>query len=81
MSLSLPDQHEDNACCDVQTADRTGDSCLHIEETCMEQCKWMDGREFIFLLFPFWAFAAMPYGASRPHFSGFVLNYIVIMAL
>lgn len=25
------DQHEDDACCDVQTADRTGDAYLHLE--------------------------------------------------
>lgn len=28
---SLPDQHEDDACRDVPTADGTGDACLHIE--------------------------------------------------
>lgn len=28
--VSVPDQHEDDACCDVQTADGTGDACLHI---------------------------------------------------
>lgn len=32
MFPSVPDQHEDDACCDVQTADGTGDARLHIED-------------------------------------------------
>lgn len=32
ISPSVPDQHEDDACCDVQTADGTGDARLHIED-------------------------------------------------
>lgn len=36
MSISPTDQHEDDACCDVQTADGTGNACLHLE-ACIEQ--------------------------------------------
>lgn len=31
INSSRLDQHEDDACCDVQTPDRAGDARLHIE--------------------------------------------------
>lgn len=42
VSASLSDQHEDDACCDVQTTDGTGDPYLHIET--LQGSQTVDGR-------------------------------------
>ncbi len=99
ISASLPDQHEDDACCDVQTADGTGDAYLHIEtlhgsahcsSACLAVWRWRTGdgqvaqwdeENLFFYHFIFSASCCNAVKNIQFSFSGFILNYIVIMAL